>query len=131
MRCIEYTGHISNSGYGLDYDPTTQKTVLAHRLAFKVAFGFLPEVVMHTCDNPKCINPKHLKAGTQSDNIKDCVRKGRYTYRRKLSEDQVNSILQDSRPQRELARVFNVSQRTILNVKQGRYITGKGGSCGV
>ena len=36
-------------------------------------------VVMHTCDNPACCNPHHLVVGTQSDNIKDCVSKGRFS----------------------------------------------------
>ena len=34
-------------------------------------------VVMHSCDNPGCINPQHLSVGTQSDNMKDCAAKGR------------------------------------------------------
>lgn len=130
MRCIEYTGHISKTGYGLDYDPLTQKTISAHRLAFREANGYLPKVVMHICDNKKCVNPEHLKAGTQSDNILDCVAKGRYKYHRKLTKEQREDILKDTRPQREIAKLYNVSQRTILNVKKNRYITGKGGSCG-
>lgn len=130
MRCIEYSGYISNAGYGLDYDPTTQKTISAHRLAFRNAYGYLPKVVMHKCDNKKCINPEHLQAGNQSDNIKDCIAKGRYTYSRKLTEEQVKLILKDNRPQRVIANDFKVSQKTIINVKKGRYITGRGGSCG-
>ena len=79
-ECVLYTGYVSKAGYGLTYNPETKKTISAHRLAFKQANGYLPKVVMHVCDNPTCINPEHLKAGTQSENIKDCVQKGRYSY---------------------------------------------------
>ncbi|AFU62949.2 endonuclease [Pseudomonas phage UFV-P2] len=42
-----------------------------HRYIFEVVNGELPEVVRHTCDNPLCINPQHLIAGTQYDNVQD------------------------------------------------------------
>lgn len=56
--------------------------ILAHRLSFWIFRnkGILPyprNVVMHRCDNPRCINPEHLKLGTQEDNMRDCVAKGR------------------------------------------------------
>lgn len=85
---------------------------------------------MHICDNKKCVNPNHLKAGTQSENIKDCVDKGRYVYRRKLTKEQVDNILEDKRPQRTIACDYGVSQRTILNVKKNRYSLDKGNTCG-
>lgn len=58
-------------------------SLLAHRLSLWAFCGkripAYPEaVVMHTCDNPRCINPNHLKLGTQIDNVRDCVSKGRH-----------------------------------------------------
>ena len=56
------------------------KTRYAHRIAFYLHNGRHPEngkVVLHTCDNPICVNPAHLKEGTPADNVDDCISKGR------------------------------------------------------
>jgi len=52
----------------------------AHRVCFVLVYGFLPEVVMHSCDNPPCCNPGHLKAGTKALNSADKIAKGRQVY---------------------------------------------------
>ena len=55
---------------------------LIHRIAWEAHNAEpIPEgmVVMHTCDNRACFNPQHLRLGTQSDNIRDCVSKGRHS----------------------------------------------------
>lgn len=57
------------------------KTLKAHRLAFMLHHG-LSKIpyglhVMHSCDNPPCINPAHLSLGTRSDNMRDAGAKGR------------------------------------------------------
>ena len=132
--CILYNGHIGNAGYGLDYDPETKKTITAHRLAFKAHYGYLPKVVMHLCDNKACVNPDHLLAGTQSENIQDCVRKGRHGAKSKLSSTEILEILLSDSSSRQLAKKYNVNQKTICNVRNHKYnydITGHGGSCGV
>jgi hypothetical protein len=55
------------------------KPVSLHRLAYEWSHGPIPDghVVMHVCDNPSCINPSHLRAGTQRENIADREAKGR------------------------------------------------------
>jgi hypothetical protein len=52
----------------------------AHRLALFLSGTFLRrgEVVMHTCDIRLCCNPRHLVKTTQAENIRDCIRKGRF-----------------------------------------------------
>lgn len=92
------------------------------------------EVVCHACDNRKCVNPDHLFGGTQSDNISDCVVKGRAPARiyltgeerwsAKLSKDEVFvirfSLMYVDMTQTELADLFDVSGSTITAIKQNK-----------
>jgi hypothetical protein len=56
-----------------------QFTTYAHRVAYVLASGPIEagQVVMHVCDVPACVNPDHLRLGTQGDNNRDCIAKGR------------------------------------------------------
>jgi hypothetical protein len=56
------------------------KMVRAHRLAHELFIGPIPTglLVLHSCDRPWCVNPEHLRAGTHSDNSRDCVSRGRH-----------------------------------------------------
>ncbi|KKK48266.1 hypothetical protein LCGC14_3146880, partial [marine sediment metagenome] len=51
----------------------------AHRLAWVLSFGIIPDggLVLHSCDNKRCVNPNHLFVGSQKDNIQDALMKGR------------------------------------------------------
>jgi hypothetical protein len=55
------------------------KPEYAYRVMYCIENGPIPpnKVVMHTCDNPMCVNPKHLKLGTHKENIHDAMNKGR------------------------------------------------------
>lgn len=99
----------------------------AHRLAFELHKGPVPDglVVMHSCDNPRCVNPAHLVAGTHQDNMDDMAAKGRgVTFkgvtngRSKLTERQVREIRSSPLSTAKLAGQFGVCKRSILKVKQ-------------
>ena len=75
--CIQWTGSKDKKGYGR-YSGAS-KEVLAHRLAYIMHYGRIPDGlhVLHRCDNPSCCNPQHLFVGTNSDNVADKIAKGR------------------------------------------------------
>jgi hypothetical protein len=76
--CWEWNGPRDARGYGSLMIARRQKR--AHRVAYEVWIGPLAEsdVVMHSCDNPPCINPQHLQAGTQAANMSDKMSKNRH-----------------------------------------------------
>lgn len=50
----------------------------AHRFSFYLTHGFFPNnCVLHHCDNPKCVNPFHLYAGSKKQNMNDMMNRGR------------------------------------------------------
>lgn len=66
--------------YGrLKFGGPTNKIVRAHRYSWELHNGPIPEglFVCHHCDRPHCCNPRHLFLGTQVDNMRDKVAKGR------------------------------------------------------
>ena len=79
--CWEWTAAFNNIGYGM-FRWATNKMRSAHRASYELFNGPIPEgmIVCHSCDNPKCVNPKHLWAGTHRDNYNDMMAKGRNNY---------------------------------------------------
>lgn len=78
-ECWEWSANSYSNGYG--QFQLNGKPHLAHRIAYELVNGPIPKglVVRHKCDNPSCIKPEHLELGTQFDNIRDMVKRGRHT----------------------------------------------------
>ena len=116
--CIEFTFKPDNDGYGRVR--VNGKKVRAHRLAYIAVHGHVEPWlhVMHTCDNPRCVNPAHLVVGTHQDNMRDMTEKGRrvITGNAKLDPGKVRAIreaAQDGATYHQLARAYGVSEGTI------------------
>ena len=81
--CWEWAGARNDKGYG--QVGTVQGTMYAHRVAYEGATAdYLVtnnkegDQILHSCDNPPCVNPAHLSRGTHADNMADMKAKGRH-----------------------------------------------------
>lgn len=131
--CWEWLGGKRVNGYGVAQ--CGAKVYFTHRLSYWAFTGDpLGSLhVCHKCDNPSCVNPCHLFLGTASDNMKDCVTKGRSggllnpvgekNCKAKLDEATVRVIreikMNTGISNRALAEEFGVSNVQIGNIVRG------------
>jgi hypothetical protein len=130
--CILWPLRIDKGGYGRLTLPLAvggrKRQVTAHRLAYKVAYGEWPEPEgMHSCDNRRCFNPRHISPGTAKDNSADMVAKGRQAKGEgaglsKLTDDLVVRIRQeyvDGLSVGQLAKRYKISHSGMMSVVSG------------
>lgn len=99
-ECWNWLSAKNISEYGqIEYNGNT---IPSHRISWMIHNGEIPKdlYVLHRCNNPKCVNPKHLYIGTQNDNMKQMVNDGRSCYGErhwcsKLNWDTVNKIREE------------------------------------
>ena len=79
-ECWLWQAGVNEHGYGRISTTRADGPVLAHRAAYEAKVGPLAEgeVVRHRCDNPRCVNPNHLIAGTMMDNTADMMERKRH-----------------------------------------------------
>ena len=129
--CLVYTGYRDRQGYGKVFrkfvDPSP---MLTHRYVWFLQTGEHPGklVIRHTCDNPPCVLPDHLRDGTQADNIADRQARGRHRPGRlhgiahpahRLTEAQVRTIRRlasEGVPRPELAAGYGMSRTMIRRI---------------
>jgi hypothetical protein len=135
--CWIWTAAKSSKGYGRF--KINGKLYSSHRLVYQWEIGDIPEGydICHTCDNPSCVNPDHLFAGTRSENMLDAFRKGRIRIQENrnpippppmLGEDnpasklkksdvrQIRFLYSHGYSKRKLSQIYDVSRRTIKDV---------------
>jgi hypothetical protein len=134
--CWEWSSTLRN-GYGLF--SLAGHPVSAHRLAYKMAYGEIPEglLIRHSneCVSRACVNPEHLTPGTQLDNMQDRKAAGNYPQPKvktpmprkvtKLSHSDIREILEAFETpyrgiNRDLAEKYGVKQNTISAIRHGR-----------
>ncbi|TWS25575.1 hypothetical protein FK530_22920 [Tsukamurella conjunctivitidis] len=127
-ECWEWTASRRPTGYG--QMRRLGKNLKAHRVSWEIHNGPIPDgfVVMHTCDNPPCVNPKHLRIGSQFDNLADMRAKARGVTTHHVGEMNPASKLttpevKDLRRRHEggesiraLARSFSVDRKTVSDI---------------
>lgn len=119
--CWRWLAKTDRDGYGRFW--VLPKTVRSHRFAWELENGPIPHglAICHRCDNPTCVRPDHLFLGTNLDNVRDCVRKGRRRYGvgeanpcARLTAEAVVEMRRlffvERMKQRDIARRFGVSQ---------------------
>jgi hypothetical protein len=128
FTCWMFQGGGRENGYGM-FALDGRHSIGAHVAAYRLFKGRVPKgrLVMHTCDNRACVNPKHLVLGTQKQNMADCVAKrrsacGERQHDAKLTATQVRKIRRQHAKgvtQVELAQRFGVKQPNISRIVRG------------
>lgn len=111
--CWFWIGSVGNHGYGV----LGKNKLLAHRISWRLHFGSIrkSQWVLHRCDTPQCVNPKHLFVGTQKQNMADASAKGTAgLFAKHVSQEYGVSL-------RELSRSVGVPYSTLY----WRFIRGK------
>lgn len=125
-ECWPWIGSIDTRGYGTIGANGGRPLMRAHRVSYEIAYGSIPIgfVVCHICDNRACVNPKHLFAATQRENVLDMINKGRRhssagerNASAKLTKNQVIAIRNDHRPTRDIISEYNISASTLYSIR--------------
>ena len=129
-ECWLWTGYHKAGRYGHFGSGSVGTRVLAHRYAFELVRGPIPEglCVLHDCDTPTCVNPAHLHLGTVADNNAERNDRRREARGEKhglarLTDASVRSIrtmLGRGRSQTDIATEFGVARKTIYQIARGR-----------
>jgi hypothetical protein len=131
-QCWIWQGAKFYNGYGAFtiHSNGEKLTTLAHRISAFIFFNFNlyeNKSILHSCDNKPCINPQHLRPGTQSENIQEALSKGARFGRpfgfSQSNIDQIIQLLQTGTYFKDIASQFkcSVSLISLIAHKRGHY----------
>jgi hypothetical protein len=126
--CWIWIGSAHNkNGYGMFW--YKKNHILAHRYSWLIHKRKIPKglFVLHKCDNPPCVNPKHLWIGNQSENMLDCSSKHRHGKNTKLTKKDVAWIRENFSRQNkvnealQMAAQVGISRSYLYAIARGCY----------
>jgi hypothetical protein len=125
-ECLEFPFSVGSHGYGQVV--VNQKRRLAHRYICEKFNGLPPRANMdaaHSCGNKICVNGRHLRWASRSENEGDKKKHGRSNAGQrhgmsKLTADEVATIRNASGFQKDIAERFGISRQHVSDIKGGR-----------
>jgi hypothetical protein len=95
QTCWNWTGAVNPSGHAVI--KIDRRNRGAHRVSYTIHIGDIPEdlMILHSCHNPKCVNPEHLRPGTAKDNAEDEVKRQNTRHYKCANPTQYNGVRWD------------------------------------
>ena len=127
-ECWEWQGKITHH-FGYGKVTINGNTEMVHRAAWILSKGIYPRLfILHSCDNPRCVNPAHLREGTKKDNSQDAIKRNRMP----IGAQRPNAILNDAKAHRikvlrgqgvklkQIAVLLDIAEHLVVGVIYGK-----------